>query len=108
MLCSAMLAQMAVESGRVADAVATVRACSSLAHQPSVVATLTAVLNEAGDTETALGVFEEAAAHWDAVATGAEGKARSRAFAVRAAILRLGSEFMIKHVRVALWNPKLG
>lgn len=66
-----MVAQLAANEGRAADAIAAVTACPSLAHQPATVATLAALLDASADTEAAMGVFESAAAHWAGEAASA-------------------------------------
>lgn len=110
-LSSAMLAQLAADEGRVADAITAVNASPALAHQPATVAALTSLMDSTGDASGAFDVFHGAAAHWGAVATadGTSTKARTRALGNRAAVLRIGTEFMIKHVRAwGRWAVHLG
>ena len=70
-LSSAMVAQLAANDGRTADAIAAVNACPGLAHQPATVATLAALLDATADTDAAMTVFESAAAHWAGEAASA-------------------------------------
>lgn len=105
-----MLAQLAADEGRVADAITAVNASPALAHQPATVAALTSLMDSTGDASGAFDVFHGAAAHWGAAATadGTSTKARTRALGNRAAVLRIGTEFMIKHVRAWALGGALG